>query len=88
MKLPRYYFDKVIINYEITANLLVNISQKRNISILNSSILKKITNHPIVFVNPFISSKNQFSSKEIHIGMIQKENKENNYEKLNNLYNI
>ena len=74
MKLPRYYFDKVIINYEITANLLANISQKRNISILNSNILKNIINHPIVFVNPFISSKNQFSNKEIHIGIVQKEN--------------
>jgi hypothetical protein len=42
IKLPRYYYDKVIFNYEIAVNfLLVNISQKRNISILTSKILKK-----------------------------------------------
>ena len=37
MKLPRYYYDKVILNNE-KANLRVNIYQKRNISDLNSNI--------------------------------------------------
>ena len=73
MKLPRYYYDKVILNNE-KANLRVNIYQKRNISDLNSNILKEITNHPIILVNPFISSKNKFSSNEMNIGFIQKEN--------------
>ena len=72
IKLPRYYYNKVILN---TDNLIVNISHKRNISDLNSKILKKIINYPIIFVNPFISSKNQFSSNEMNIGIIQKENK-------------
>ena len=71
-KLPRHYYDKINFNYENTANLLVNISKKRNFSILTSNILKKLTNHPIVFVNPFISSKNKFSSNEIFLGIVQK----------------
>ena len=72
LKLPRYYHDKVIFNYENTNILLVDIPKTRNISILTSNILKKSTNLPIVFYNPYISSKNQFSSKGIHIGIIQK----------------
>ena len=70
-KLPIYYYDKVIINYEGIVNLLVYTSKKRNLSILTSNILKKITNYPIVFFNPYISTKNQFSSNEIHIGYTQ-----------------
>ena len=73
MKLPRYYYDKVILNNE-KANLRVNIYQKRNLSDLTSNILKEITNYPIILVNPFISSKNKFSSNEMNIGFIQKEN--------------
>jgi hypothetical protein len=72
IKLPRYYKYKVIFKYENKANLLVKISKKRNISTLTPNILKKINNLPIVFVNPFISSKNQFSSNEIYLGIAQK----------------
>ena len=72
IKLPRYYYDKVIFNYENTVNLLVNISKNKNISILTSNILKKKNNLPIVFVNPFVSSENIFSSNEIYIGFSQK----------------
>jgi len=72
IKLARYYCDKVIFNYENLVNLRVNISQKRNISYLTSNILKKINNLPVIFVNPFISAKNQFSNKEMYIGIVQK----------------
>ena len=71
IKLPRYYYDKVIFNYKNIVNLRVNISQKRNISILTSKILKKATNEPIVFYNPYISTSNKFLSNEAHIGIIQ-----------------
>ena len=74
IKLPRYYFDKVIFNYEIyenSDNLRVNISTKRNISILTSKILKKIADNPIVFYNPYISLKNQFSNNGLYLGIVQ-----------------
>ena len=74
IKLPRYYYDKVIFNYEIyenSGNLRVNISKKRSISILTSKILKKITDNPIVFYNPYISLKNQFSSNGLYLGFAQ-----------------
>jgi hypothetical protein len=71
IKLPRYYYDKVIINYKIAVNLRVSISQNRNISISTSNILRKITDHPIVLVNPYISAINQYSINGIHIGIAQ-----------------
>ena len=71
IKLPRYYFDKVNFNYENSDNLRVNISKKRNISILTSKILKKITDNPIVFYNPYISLKNEFSNNGLYLGFVQ-----------------
>ena len=69
--LPKYYFQEVIFNYDNPVILRVNISKKSNISILTSNILEKNTNFPIVLYDPYISD-NQFSSKGMNIGIVQK----------------
>ena len=78
--LPMYYFDDVVFNYRAKVFLFANISeekdgiQKLNISNLTADKLKKFSkkeDYPIVFINPFTSTKNSSLFNEIHIGITQ-----------------
>ena len=75
-----YYFDDVVFNYRDKVFLFANISEEKdgikklNISNLTANKLKKFSkkeNYPIVFINPFTSTKNSTFFNKIHIGITQ-----------------
>ena len=78
-KLPEFYFDEIVFNYKGKVFLIADISEdknndnKLNIANLDSAKLKKIAkkdNYPILFLNPFNSSKDNIFN-EVHIGSVQ-----------------
>lgn len=86
-KLPRYYFDEIIFNYRIKVFLLANIYEQENkkktktlnISNLSFEKLKKLSkkeNYPLVLLNPFTSSKSEILFNEVHLGNVQRYQKD------------
>ena len=74
--LPRYFFESIIYNYKEISGLTADITEdndknKFNISKLTSSNLNKTMKegNPIIFINPFASTKNSFVFKNILIGI-------------------
>ena len=82
--LPLNYYEDIVYHYKKIVTYEANIfeeddednhNKKLNISKLSSNELKKISkkeNFPIVFMNPFASSKDQLVFNDIHLGMVQK----------------
>ena len=83
-KLPRYFFDEIVYNYRELVYLEADVYEgddeenhlkKLNISKLSFNILKKASkkdNYPIVFINPFASSRDMLLFNHIHIGIPQR----------------
>ena len=82
--LPLNYYEDIVYHYKKIVTYEANIfeeddednhNKKLNISKPSSNELKKISkkeNFPIVFMNPFASSKDQLVFNDIHLGMVQK----------------
>ena len=83
-KLPRYFFDEIVYNYRELVYLEADVyegddeenhNKKLNISKLSFNILKKASkkdDYPIVFINPFASSRDMLLFNHIHIGIPQR----------------
>ena len=83
-KLPRYFYDEIIYNYKEIVYLEADIFEgddeenhniKLNISNMSFKDLKKVSkkdNYPIVFIEPFASSKDQLLFNHVHIGFAQR----------------
>jgi hypothetical protein len=83
--LPGHYLEDVIFTYKTTAVFLAKIGDKRsdnlkndkrfNISKLKYNTLEKLSkkqDQPILLMNPFMSSKQNFELKELHIGNVKR----------------
>ena len=75
--LPLYYFKPIIYDYKEISALIADITEdndknKLNISKLTSSNLKTAMKKgtPILFINPFASTKNPFLHNQLHLGII------------------
>jgi len=78
-RLPLNYFEAIIYDYKEYYYLIADISDrdnknKNNLNISNLN-LKNITNekYPIVFINPFTSSKDKYLINKIHLGFVNEE---------------
>ena len=74
--LPLYYFKPIIYDYKEISGLIADITEdndknKLNISKLTSSNLKTAMKNgtPILFINPFGSTKNSFLHNQLHLGI-------------------
>ena len=74
--LPRYFFESIIYNYKEISGLTADITEdndknKFNISKLTSSNLNKTMKegNPIIFINPFASTKNSLVFKNLLLGI-------------------
>ena len=74
--LPLYYFKPIIYDYKEISGLIADITEdndknKLNISKLTSSNLKTAMKNgtPILFINPFGSTKNSFLYNQLHLGI-------------------
>ena len=72
---PPYYFDPIIFDYKEISSLIADFIEdedknKFNISKLTSTNLKNTMKkgYPILFINPFSSTKNLFSNNRLYLG--------------------
>ena len=72
---PIYYFEKIIFDYKEISSLIADFVEdedknKFNISKLTSANLKNTIKkgYPVLFINPFTSTKNLFLKNQLYIG--------------------
>ena len=72
---PPYYFEKIIFDYKEISSLIADFVEdedknKFNISKLTSANLKNTIKkgYPVLFINPFTSTKNLFLKNQLYIG--------------------
>ena len=75
-RLPLYYFQVINFDFKDTSFLITDIVEdddknKLDISKLTSAYLNKALKEesPILFINPFVSTKDSFSYTQLQLGM-------------------